>query len=142
MKPREKKPETVYRIIDKKTGNAKGSYSRACCDEYDFNSISEARIAKYKVTYELIEEDADNVGVEYEKTQEELIQNYPPKIEFLKQYPLLIKINGEWEVKKCYDEHVKQKDGNLALTGDELNQLMSARFSDELAKTYTRGVTA
>ncbi|KKL88084.1 hypothetical protein LCGC14_1928200 [marine sediment metagenome] len=39
MKPREKKPEIVYRIIDKATGEVVGSYSRACCDEYDFSSI-------------------------------------------------------------------------------------------------------
>jgi len=72
MKPREKKPETVFRIINKQTGEAEGSYSRACCDEFDFDSVSQARnanchgmfkdqnkykIAKYKVTYELIEDD-------------------------------------------------------------------------------------
>ncbi len=70
MKPKEKKPEIVYRIINNKTGEAQGSYSRSYCTEYDFNSESEAResnchdiykdevlysIAKYKVTYELIE---------------------------------------------------------------------------------------
>lgn len=72
MKPKEKKPEVVFRIIDKETGEAVGSYSRAYCDEFDFNSPSEARnanchgefkdkkkykIAKYKVTYTLIEDD-------------------------------------------------------------------------------------
>lgn len=74
MKPKEKKPETVFRIIDKDSGKAVGSYSRAYCDEFDFNSVSEARnanchgmfkekekykIAKYKVTYTLIEDDCD-----------------------------------------------------------------------------------
>ena len=74
MKPKEKKPEIVFRIIDKKTGEAQGSYSRACCDEYDFSSAQEARnanvhgiyhnaerykIAKYWVTYELIEDGID-----------------------------------------------------------------------------------
>ncbi len=72
MKPKEKKPEVVFRIIDRKSGEAVGSYSRAYCDEFDFNSPSEARnanchgvfqdetkykIAKYKVTYELIDDD-------------------------------------------------------------------------------------
>lgn len=72
MKPKEKKPEIVFRIIDRQTGNAIGSYSRAYCYEYDFESANEARtanchglfkdkekykIAKYKVTYELIEDD-------------------------------------------------------------------------------------
>ena len=71
MKPREKKPETVFRIISIETGEAVGSYSRAYCDEFDFNSAEEARsanchgifkdedkysISKYRVTYELIEE--------------------------------------------------------------------------------------
>ena len=74
MKLREKKPETVYRIIDRETGNAQPSYSRAYCDEFDFISPEDARnanchgmfkdknkfkIAKYKVTYELIEDDVD-----------------------------------------------------------------------------------
>lgn len=74
MKPREKKPEIVFRIIDRKTGHHVGSYSRACCDEYDFESPEQARsanchdmfkdmdkykIAKYRVTYKLIEDDVD-----------------------------------------------------------------------------------
>lgn len=73
MKPKEDKPEIVYRIINRQTGIAQGSYSRAYCDEYDFNSISAARnanchglflddkykIAKYRVTYELIEDDVE-----------------------------------------------------------------------------------
>jgi len=70
MKPKEKKPEVVFRIINNATGEAVGSYSRACHDEYDFTSEVSARnanchgifkdeekysIAKYKVTYELID---------------------------------------------------------------------------------------
>ena len=73
MKPREKKPEIVYRIINRETGAAVGSYSRACCDGFDFESAEQARranchdiyedrtkyaIAKYRVTYELLEEDS------------------------------------------------------------------------------------
>jgi len=73
MKPREKKPEIVYRIINRETGEATGSYSRAYCDEFDFYSAREARdanchgifqdrerykIAKYRVVYELLD---DNV---------------------------------------------------------------------------------
>ena len=74
MKPKEKKPEIVCRIICRDSGDAMGSYSRAYCDEYDFGSAYSARlanchgmftdekkykIAKYKVTYELIEDDCD-----------------------------------------------------------------------------------
>jgi hypothetical protein len=74
MKPKEHKPDTVFRIIDRSTGNAVGSYSRAYYDEFDFTSADEARsanchgmfedkakykIAKYRVTYELIEDDVD-----------------------------------------------------------------------------------
>lgn len=74
MKPRERKPEIVYRIISRKSGQPCGSYSRACCDEYDFYSPEEAResnvhgmfkpkwkyaIAKYRVTYELLDPDVD-----------------------------------------------------------------------------------
>jgi hypothetical protein len=75
MKPLEKKPEIIYRIIDRQTGGAAGSYSRACCDEYDFYTPEEARsanchgmfmdkgkykIAQYCVTYELINDDVDD----------------------------------------------------------------------------------
>lgn len=74
MKPREKKPDIVFRIIDRESGEAIGSYSRAFCDEYDFHSAHEARhanfhgmfedktkykIAKYRITYELIEDDVE-----------------------------------------------------------------------------------
>ena len=74
MKPYEKKPEIVYRIIERQTGEAVGSYSRAYCDEYDFESPKQARtanchgifedrqkysIAKYRVTYELLEPESD-----------------------------------------------------------------------------------
>lgn len=77
MKPKENKPEEVFRIIDRETGKAVGSYSRACCDEFDFASYGQARganchgmfqdmvkyaIAKYRVTYELIEPDMDNLA--------------------------------------------------------------------------------
>jgi hypothetical protein len=62
----------VYRIIDRKTEKAQGVYSRACHDEYDFSCPETARnanchgtyqdrekykINKYRVIYELIEED-------------------------------------------------------------------------------------
>jgi len=72
MKPREMKPEIVYRIIDRDSGSPVGSYSRAYCDEYDFRSASEAReanvhgefrdkkkyaIAKYRVAYTLLDDD-------------------------------------------------------------------------------------
>ena len=72
MKPREEKPKTIYKILDHKSGESVGSYSRAYCDEYDFRSVEEARhanvhgkfedretykIAKYRVIYELIEYD-------------------------------------------------------------------------------------
>lgn len=65
---------TVYRIISRKNGKACGSYSRACHDEFDFASVSEARnanchdmfknrklykIAKYRVTYTLIKDECD-----------------------------------------------------------------------------------
>jgi len=74
LKPKEMKPGTVYRIIDRESGNFVGSYSRAYCDEYDFSSAYQARlanchgmftdekrykIAKYKVTYELVKDDCD-----------------------------------------------------------------------------------
>ncbi len=76
MKPKEKKPEIVFRIIDRASGEAQGSYSRACCDEYDFRTVFDARnanchgrfldakyaIAEYRVTYELINPDVVDEG--------------------------------------------------------------------------------
>ncbi len=74
MKPQENKPEIVFRIIERETGELVGSYSRAYCDEYDFSSAEQARsanchdiyqdrkkyqIAKYRVTYELLEDDVE-----------------------------------------------------------------------------------
>ena len=82
MKPREKKPEIVYRIINRSDGVTQGSYSRAYCDEYDFRSVEEARranchgefeneskyaIAKYRVTYELLESECVQPGLKQEK---------------------------------------------------------------------------
>jgi len=67
-------PVEVFRIVDRKTEKHIGSYSRSCHDEYDFQSSSSARsanchgmfqdkdiykIAKYRVIYELIEDDVD-----------------------------------------------------------------------------------
>ncbi len=72
--PKASKPYEVYRIIDRETGEFQGSYSRAYSNEYDFESIKEARttnvhgiyedkekykIAKYRVVYQLIEVDCD-----------------------------------------------------------------------------------
>lgn len=74
MKPGEMKPQTVYRIVDNTTKEFVGSYDRSYSYEYDFSSVSGARnanvhdmfkdtvkygINKYRVTYELIEEDCD-----------------------------------------------------------------------------------
>lgn len=62
----------VFRIIDRRTGAHEGAYSRGHRTEYDFGSAESARssnchgvfkdrdkfkIAKYRVTYELIEDD-------------------------------------------------------------------------------------
>ncbi len=69
-----KPPQEVFRIISNRTGEAVGSYSRACHDEFDFGSVESAReanchgmfkdkkeyrIAKYRVVYELIDDDVD-----------------------------------------------------------------------------------
>ena len=74
MKPKERKPEIVFQIIDRATEEPVGSYSRAYCDEYDFESVEEARnanvhrmfqdktkykIAKYRVVYIPIDDDVD-----------------------------------------------------------------------------------
>ena len=65
----------VYRIIDKQSNEPQGVYWRGNYDKYDFESVESARssnvhgiykdkvkynIAKYKVTYQLIDNDCDN----------------------------------------------------------------------------------
>ena len=65
----------VYRILDRTYNNVIGSYSRAYHDEFNFRTVEEARnanvhgmfkdkkkykINKYKVIFELIEDDVDN----------------------------------------------------------------------------------
>ena len=64
--------KVVYVIIDRESGEQQGSYARACHDEMEFSSVERARganchdkfkdkekyaIAKYKVIYQLLEED-------------------------------------------------------------------------------------
>lgn len=68
------KDEEVYRIVERSTNKHQGVYSRGCHDEYDFRSSEAARhanchgtykdsdtykINKYRVVYELIQEDVD-----------------------------------------------------------------------------------
>jgi mRNA-degrading endonuclease RelE of RelBE toxin-antitoxin system len=70
---RKDKNKEVYRIVDRETGEEKGAYARDYRTEYDFDSTERARssnvhniyqdkkkyrIAKYRVTYELIDEDS------------------------------------------------------------------------------------
>lgn len=64
----------VFRIFDREKGTIQSAYSRSYQNEFDFDSVSDARnsnchdifqdkkkyrIAKYKVTFELIEEDCN-----------------------------------------------------------------------------------
>jgi hypothetical protein len=43
---------TVYRILDKEANSYVGVYSRACHDEFDFDSEKEARSANCHGTYQ------------------------------------------------------------------------------------------
>lgn len=69
-----KEPLETYRILDKTSNEPQGVYWRGNYDKYDFESVESARssnvhgiyedkgkykIAKYKVTYELIDDDCD-----------------------------------------------------------------------------------
>ena len=97
MKPTEKKPSIIYRIISKETGGCVGSYSRAYCDEYDFSSVEGARnanchnefkkrykynIAKYKVIYELLDDDCDNSNNDVEPLNKlGMLYEFYPKME-------------------------------------------------------------
>lgn len=64
----------VFKIVDRETGGVQGAYSRAYRTEYEFKSVSEARssnchgmyrdkakfkIQKWKVSYELVDDDVD-----------------------------------------------------------------------------------
>jgi len=71
------KPKNVFRIIDRKTKKAVGSYSRGCHNEVDFDSVARARtanchgmfendekyaIAQYRVYYVLINPDVKDAS--------------------------------------------------------------------------------
>ncbi|MEQ6355155.1 hypothetical protein ABNX05_11050 [Lysinibacillus sp. M3] len=77
-----KEPLEVYRILDKESNEPQGVYWRGNYNKYDFESVESARssnvhgiykdkgkykIAKYKITYELIDDDCDNAKVEEKK---------------------------------------------------------------------------
>lgn len=64
----------IYKIINNKTGELEGAYNRSYYTQYEFSSPSEARssnvhdiyrnkreyrIQKWKVTYELVDDDCD-----------------------------------------------------------------------------------
>lgn len=105
MKPKEKKPATVFRIISRDTGAAVGSYSRAYHDEFDFESVEQAReanvhgvfkdkskyaIAKYRVIYELIEPDCDSGRLTVDKPDgyeevEQILGALPPRTSWEKE---------------------------------------------------------
>lgn len=68
------KNKVIYQIINRDSGEIEGAYSRAYHTKYEFSSIDSARhsnchgeykdrvkyrIKKYKVTYELIDDDID-----------------------------------------------------------------------------------
>lgn len=89
MKPKEIKPKFVFRILDRNTGEARGAYSRSCCTEYDFESAVQARnsnvhdiywddeafkVAKYEVTYKLVEDDV-KIPKKYMKEKPETLED-------------------------------------------------------------------
>jgi len=82
------KPQEVYKIINE-SGEAEGVYTRGNYDKYDFGSVESARsanchgiykdkvkykISKYRVTYELIDDDSDPASEDdvnkYDRSQE------------------------------------------------------------------------
>ena len=85
MKPKERKPDIVFQIIDRETDQPVGSYSREYCDEFDFESVEDARnanvhgifkdkkkykIAKYRVVYIPLDDDVDG-----QKTTDTMVKN-------------------------------------------------------------------
>jgi hypothetical protein len=81
-------PKIIYKIIDRKTGDTQSSYQRGNYHKFEFESAYSARlsnchgvytdkeqfkIVKYKVTYEVIDEDCD--------IEEELKKHYERDLE-------------------------------------------------------------
>ena len=68
MKPKEKEPETVYQIYDKPTGASvepmHTSVSAARNPHVNLRNKAEFGVAKYRVTYELIDGDEDPATIE------------------------------------------------------------------------------
>ena len=127
MKPKEQKPEEVYRIINRETGAIEGSYSRAYCTEYDFASPEEARnsnvhgeyksrakygIARYRVTYELIDDDVDPPTPEEATANADLdadwaeAKRHAPEGDPYTQYHATLQKFRELRMKREYDRLV------------------------------------
>jgi len=88
------KTKTIYQIRNRLNNNQEGAYSRAYHTEYEFDSASDARrsnvhdiyqnkskykIERYRVTYELIDDDVDNAGeveIYKERSLEEMIEEH------------------------------------------------------------------
>ena len=94
--------EIVFRIIDRESNMACGVYSRAYHDEYDFNSADSARnanchgihkdkedykINKYRLIYELIEEDVDATSEDIEEARALKVKNRKIVEQFYKDNP-------------------------------------------------------
>lgn len=130
MKPKEMKTTEVYRIIDRKSNTFKGSYSRACCDEYDFTSVNEARranvhgmfedkgkykISKYKVTYKLIKDDCDGaekVPLKEERSNDSYLTEKEKDLSFNEMSQLIL--DRRWQemlvnfTQRCVEEDNKK----------------------------------
>jgi len=90
------KPKMVYRIVNRETEQHQGVYSRACHDDYDFDSVERAKssnfhdiyqdrykykINKYKVTYTLIKDDCEGPPRKKSKKQLAKEAEYPSIID-------------------------------------------------------------
>lgn len=85
----------IYRIFDKQEGKIEGSYSRACHDVYDFESVSQARnanchdrykdedrfsIVKIEVTEKVIPTDGVSVNEDGSVSYKKYIKEKPEGI--------------------------------------------------------------
>ena len=91
----------VFTIVDRKVGHRQGAYSRACRTEYEFDTLHSAKnsnvhgkyknrakykIQKWKVTYELIEDDVDKPSeeeLELERVTEAIYDEIEKEVEGL-----------------------------------------------------------
>ena len=118
--------KTVYKIFDKEKKGYTGSYSRACHDQYEFNSESEALNANCHGMYN----DTDKYEIHEVEVVETVVKALPPKKEHADQ----TRKKKEQEAK--VEEYLSRSE---PLSGfDEINRRMNAVMMVSICESVSK----